>query len=196
MASSCRSRRSLLLRCNVLPRPTQMGDNMVEILKFSRETAFTPETIQILAAALDEAWERLRQSGSRLTRPRRPTREPFEKNHSNQITPVAARNAHKPRHFCEHCACNKHPLGRVRPRGFSANTELINALMGLSSETKCDPGALAFGLHERAAHLRHRPARASSSPLVGEFGREFRAGEYRAGARQRLRAPLGAHSAL
>jgi hypothetical protein len=42
---------------------------MVEILKFSRETAFTPETIQILAAALDEAWERFRQSGSRLARP-------------------------------------------------------------------------------------------------------------------------------
>ena len=59
----------LLLRCNVLPRPTQMGDNMVEILKFSRETAFTPETIEILAAALDEVWERMRQSGSRLTRP-------------------------------------------------------------------------------------------------------------------------------
>jgi hypothetical protein len=53
----------------VLPRPTPMGDNMVEILKFSRETAFTPETIQILAAALDEAWERLRQSGSRLAKP-------------------------------------------------------------------------------------------------------------------------------
>ena len=53
----------------VLPRPTQMGDNMVEILKFSRETAFNPETIQILVAALDEAWERLRQSGSRLARP-------------------------------------------------------------------------------------------------------------------------------
>ena len=45
------------------------GDNMVEILKFSRETAFTPETIEILAAALDEVWERMRQSGSRLTRP-------------------------------------------------------------------------------------------------------------------------------
>jgi hypothetical protein len=42
---------------------------MVEILKFSRETAFTPEAIQILAAALDEAWERIRQSGSRLARP-------------------------------------------------------------------------------------------------------------------------------
>ena len=53
----------------VLPRPLQMGDNMVEVLSFSRETAFTPETIQILAAALDEAWERLRQSGSRLARP-------------------------------------------------------------------------------------------------------------------------------
>jgi hypothetical protein len=46
-----------------------MGDNMVEILNFSQETAFGPETIQILAAALDEAWERLRQSGSRLARP-------------------------------------------------------------------------------------------------------------------------------
>src|ERR1700730_13179162 len=53
----------------VLPRPTQMGDNMVEILKFYREAAFTPETIQILAAALDEAWERIRQSCSRLARP-------------------------------------------------------------------------------------------------------------------------------
>ena len=53
----------------VLPRPLQTGDNVVEILKFSRETAFTPETIQILAAALDEAWERIRQSGSRLARP-------------------------------------------------------------------------------------------------------------------------------
>ena len=47
----------------------RMGDNMVEILNFSRETAFGPETIRILAAALDEAWERLRQSGSRLARP-------------------------------------------------------------------------------------------------------------------------------
>jgi hypothetical protein len=42
---------------------------MVGGLKFSRETAFTPEAIQILAAALDEAWERIRQSGSRLARP-------------------------------------------------------------------------------------------------------------------------------
>jgi hypothetical protein len=46
-----------------------MGDNMAEVLKFFREAAFTPETIQILAAALDETWERLQQSGSRLARP-------------------------------------------------------------------------------------------------------------------------------
>ena len=46
-----------------------MGDKMVEVLKFTREMAFTPENIQILAAALDQAWERLQQSGSRLTRP-------------------------------------------------------------------------------------------------------------------------------
>jgi hypothetical protein len=45
------------------------GDNMAEVLKFFREAAFTPETIQILAAALDETWERLQQSGSRLARP-------------------------------------------------------------------------------------------------------------------------------
>jgi hypothetical protein len=45
-------------------------EKMVEIPEFfRRETAFTPETIQILAAALDEAWERLRQSGSQLVRP-------------------------------------------------------------------------------------------------------------------------------
>jgi hypothetical protein len=43
---------------------------MVEFPDFFRqETAFTPETIQILAAALDEAWERLRQSSSPLARP-------------------------------------------------------------------------------------------------------------------------------
>jgi hypothetical protein len=43
---------------------------MVEILRFfRRETAFTPETIEILAAALDEAWERLERSGSPLARP-------------------------------------------------------------------------------------------------------------------------------
>ena len=55
--------------CNCAPSSKKMGDNMVEILNFSRETAFGPETIQILAAALDEAWESLRQSGTRLTRP-------------------------------------------------------------------------------------------------------------------------------
>jgi hypothetical protein len=43
---------------------------MVEVLEFARrETAFAPETIEILAAALDEAWERLKTSGSRLARP-------------------------------------------------------------------------------------------------------------------------------
>ena len=41
------------------PSSMRWGDNMVEILKFSRETAFTPETIEILAAALDEVWERM-----------------------------------------------------------------------------------------------------------------------------------------
>ena len=46
-----------------------MGGQYGRILKFSRETAFTPETIEILAAALDEVWKRMRQSGSRLTRP-------------------------------------------------------------------------------------------------------------------------------
>jgi hypothetical protein len=52
----------------VLPRPSTWGNNMAEVLKIFRETAFTPETIQILAEALDEAWERLGQSGSRLAR--------------------------------------------------------------------------------------------------------------------------------
>jgi hypothetical protein len=43
---------------------------MVEVLRFfRRETAFDPETIKMLAAALDEAWGRLEKSGSRLTRP-------------------------------------------------------------------------------------------------------------------------------
>jgi hypothetical protein len=46
-----------------------MGDRMTEVLKFFRETAFAPETIEILAAALDDAWQKLQQSNSPLTRP-------------------------------------------------------------------------------------------------------------------------------
>jgi hypothetical protein len=42
---------------------------MADVLKLFRETAFAPESIEILAAALDEAWARLQQSGSKLTRP-------------------------------------------------------------------------------------------------------------------------------
>ncbi len=42
---------------------------MAEALKFFRETAFNPETIQILADALNEALGRLGQSGSPLARP-------------------------------------------------------------------------------------------------------------------------------
>jgi hypothetical protein len=43
---------------------------MAEVLGFSRrETAFAPEAIEILAVALEETWERLQKSGSRLTRP-------------------------------------------------------------------------------------------------------------------------------
>jgi hypothetical protein len=53
----------------VLPRPSRWGNDVAEVVKFFRETVFTPESIQILADALDEAWERLGQSGSRLARP-------------------------------------------------------------------------------------------------------------------------------
>ena len=39
-------------------------------LKFVRpETAFDPESIQVLASALDEAWSRIEQSGSQFARP-------------------------------------------------------------------------------------------------------------------------------
>ena len=71
----------------------RMGDNMVEILNFSRETAFGPETIRILAAALDEAWERLRQSGSRLAGPAysRPMREAVAKRASWKWRSVACK---------------------------------------------------------------------------------------------------------
>jgi hypothetical protein len=38
---------------------------MVEILKFvQQETAFDPESIQVLASALDDAWSRIEQSGT------------------------------------------------------------------------------------------------------------------------------------
>jgi hypothetical protein len=42
---------------------------MAEVLKLVPETAFSPETIQVMAAALDETWERLEKSGCRLARP-------------------------------------------------------------------------------------------------------------------------------
>jgi hypothetical protein len=42
---------------------------MAEILKLNPETAFGPDTIQVMAAALDETWERLQASGCRLARP-------------------------------------------------------------------------------------------------------------------------------
>jgi hypothetical protein len=42
---------------------------MAEVIKLIRETAFGPETIQVMATALDETWERLQASGSRLARP-------------------------------------------------------------------------------------------------------------------------------
>ena len=42
---------------------------MVEILKFVRpETAFDPESIQVLASALDEVWSGIEQSGSHFAR--------------------------------------------------------------------------------------------------------------------------------
>ena len=55
---------------------------MVEILKFVRpETAFDPESIQVLASALDEAWSRIERSGSQFARPAysRATREVIAK---------------------------------------------------------------------------------------------------------------------
>lgn len=42
---------------------------MAEVLKLFWETAFTPEAVQVLAIALEEAWESLERSGSRLARP-------------------------------------------------------------------------------------------------------------------------------
>jgi hypothetical protein len=39
-------------------------------LKLNRsETAFDPESIELLASALDEAWRRIQQSGSQFARP-------------------------------------------------------------------------------------------------------------------------------
>ena len=53
----------------------------------------------------------------------------MRKNHSNQITSVAPRNAHK-RGISANIARATNSPRRVRPRGFSASTELIAALTG------------------------------------------------------------------
>jgi hypothetical protein len=43
---------------------------MVEILKFVQtQTAFDPELIQVLGSALENAWDRIEESGSRFARP-------------------------------------------------------------------------------------------------------------------------------
>jgi hypothetical protein len=47
-----------------------VGETMVEILKFiPPEIAFDPDSIQILASALDDAWDRIEKSGSRFAGP-------------------------------------------------------------------------------------------------------------------------------
>ena len=43
---------------------------MAEILRlFQLEAAFDPESIEVLAAALDDAWNTIERSGSRFARP-------------------------------------------------------------------------------------------------------------------------------
>jgi len=43
---------------------------MAEILKYVHpETVFDPETIEVLASAFDDAWDRIQKSGSRFARP-------------------------------------------------------------------------------------------------------------------------------
>jgi hypothetical protein len=43
---------------------------MVEVREFIHsEEAFDPEAIQVLASALDDAWDRVQKSGSRFARP-------------------------------------------------------------------------------------------------------------------------------
>jgi hypothetical protein len=47
-----------------------MGQAMIEIREFIHpQTFFDPETIQVLASALDDAWYRIEKSGSRFARP-------------------------------------------------------------------------------------------------------------------------------
>jgi hypothetical protein len=44
--------------------------SMIEIRKYiPPETAFDPETIELLASAFDDAWDQIRKSGSRFARP-------------------------------------------------------------------------------------------------------------------------------
>ena len=52
------------------------------------ETAFDPETVAVIASALEEAWDRLCQSGSECTRPAyaRAMREVGEAHHRDEAT--------------------------------------------------------------------------------------------------------------
>jgi hypothetical protein len=43
---------------------------MIDILKFVEgDTAFDPETVQLLASAFEDTWDRLQKSGNRFARP-------------------------------------------------------------------------------------------------------------------------------
>ena len=73
-----------------------VGETMVEILKFiGPEMAFDPESIEVLACALDHAWDRIEKSGSLFAGPAysRAMREVIAK----RIVEMAQRGAKDPR---------------------------------------------------------------------------------------------------
>jgi hypothetical protein len=103
---------------------------MANILNLVRtETAFDPETIAVLSAALDEAWDRLLQSGSECTRPAyaRAMREVV----ARRIIDMAQRGTKDQKELVE---------GAVR--FLAANYRLEAKLPQISSETAIAPAAL------------------------------------------------------
>ena len=70
---------------------------MIDILEFVEgETAFDPETVQLLASAFEDAWDPFQKSGSQLARPGycRPMREVVAK-HIIEMAQQGVKDPHK-----------------------------------------------------------------------------------------------------
>ena len=101
--------------------------SIIELIK--PEIAFDPETIAVLSAALDEAWDRLLQAGSECTRPA----------YARAMREVIARRIIE---VAQHGTKDKKELVEGAVRFLAANYRLERRDREASSTTAAGPAAL------------------------------------------------------